>query len=143
MVNQLLPFPLPIDTAAIAGATLWALALYLGFSPLADWVTVQFNRWLNFAERSLYTSEKEFERTRRARENQNAFLASLMSVVPFLVGGGLTYVLLEVSLGGKLGHQHRHDCRHWLRGLRTGTPYGAGFGVGGEAFWEEVDVTPQ
>ena len=67
MVNQLLPFPLPIDTAAIAGATLWALALYLGFSPLADWVTVQFNRWLNFAERSLYTSEKEFERTRRAR----------------------------------------------------------------------------
>jgi hypothetical protein len=99
MLNQFLPFPVPIDTAAIAGATLWALALYLGFSPLADWVTEQCNRWLNFAERFLYTSEKEFERTRRARENQNAFLASLMSVVPFLVGGSLSYILLEVSLG--------------------------------------------
>jgi len=124
MVNQLLPFPLPIDTAAIAGATLWALSLYLGFSPLADWVTVQFNRWLNFAERSLYTSEKEFERTRRARENQNAFLASLMSVVPFLVGGGLTYVLLEVSLGGSwaisTGMIAAIGCGVYELGRRTG-----------------------
>jgi len=124
MVNQLLPFPVPIDTAAIAGATLWALALYLGFSPLADWVTVQFNRWLNFAERFLYTSEKEFERTRRARENQNAFLASLMSVVPFLVGGALAYLLLEISLGGSwaisTGMIAAIGCGVYELGRRTG-----------------------
>jgi hypothetical protein len=124
MVNQLLPFPLPIDTAAIAGATLWALALYLGFSPLADWVTLQFNRWLNFAERSLYTSEKEFERTRKARENQNAFLASLMSVVPFLVVGTLSYVLLNVSLGGSwaisTGMIAAIGCGVYELGRRTG-----------------------
>jgi hypothetical protein len=124
MVNQLLPFPVPIDTAAIAGATLWALALYLGFSPLADWVTMQFNRWLNFAERFLYTSEKEFERTRRARENQNAFLASLMSVVPFLVGGNLSYILLEVSLGDSwaisTGMIAAIGCGVYELGRRTG-----------------------
>jgi hypothetical protein len=100
MLNQLLPFPVSIDPAAIAGTTLWALALYLGFSPLAQWFTEQFNRWLNFAERSLYTSAKEFERTRTARENQNAFLASLMSVVPFLVLGGLSNFFVEIGLGG-------------------------------------------
>jgi hypothetical protein len=59
----------------------------------------QFNRWLNFAERSLYTSEKEFERTRKGREAQNAFLASLMSIVPFLIAGGLANYGIEVSLG--------------------------------------------
>ena len=124
MLNQLLPFPIPIDTAAIAGATLWALALYLGFSPVADWVTVQFNRWLNFAERFLYTSEKEFERTRKARENQNAFLASLMSVVPFLVGGVLSYVLLEISLGDSwaisTGMISAIGCGVYELGRRTG-----------------------
>jgi hypothetical protein len=88
-----------LDTAAIAGTTLWALALYLGFSPLANWVMEQFNRWLNFAERSLYTSEKEFERTRKGREAQNAFLASLVSIVPFLIAGGLANYGIEVSLG--------------------------------------------
>jgi hypothetical protein len=124
MLNQLLPFRVTVDTAAIAGITLWALALYLGFSPLADWVTEQFNRWLNFAERSLYTSEKEFERTRQARENQNAFLASLMSVVPFLVLGGLSYVLLKISLGGSwaisTGMIAAIGCGVYELGRRTG-----------------------
>lgn len=124
MFNQPLPFPLSIDTAALAGASLWALALYLGFSPLAHWFMEQFNRWLNFAERSLYTSEKEFERTRRARENQNAFLASLMSVVPFLVGGALSYLLLEISLGGSwaisTGMIAAIGCGVYELGRRTG-----------------------
>lgn len=96
MVNQMLP----IAPAAIAGVTLWALAFYLGLSPLAQRVTDLFNRWLNFAERSLYTSEQEFERARRGWENQNAFLASLMSVVPFLIFGGLANFAVQVSLGG-------------------------------------------
>ena len=124
MLNQFLPFPVPIDTAAIAGATLWALALYLGFSPLADWVTEQCNRWLNFAERCLYTSEQEFDRTRRARESQNAFFSSLMSVVPFLVGGALFYRLLQVSLGDSwaisTGMIAAIGCGVYELGRRTG-----------------------
>jgi hypothetical protein len=43
--------------------------------------------WFNFAQRSLYTSEAEFERTRKGRESQNAFLAALMSIIPFLIMG--------------------------------------------------------
>lgn len=83
----------------LAGASLWSLALYLGFSPLSEWVMHQLNRWFNFAERSLYTSEQEFERTRRGREAQNAFYASILSIVPFLVVGGLCNYGVELSLG--------------------------------------------
>lgn len=100
---MLLPLGIPLDTVAIAGASLWSLALYLGLSPVSDWITQQFNRWLNFAERFIYTSEQEFERTRQGRESQNAFLASLMSVVPFLVAGGLAYYGIEISLGKSWG----------------------------------------
>jgi len=64
----------------LAGASLWSLALY--FSPLSEWVMHQLNRWFNFAERSLYTSEQEFERTRRGREAKR-FYASILSIVPF------------------------------------------------------------
>lgn len=99
MWTELLPFQISISTQAVAGVALWALALYLAFSPVGDWVTHQLNRWFNFAERSLYLSEQEFERTRLARESQNAFLASLMSVIPFLGVGGLCHYLLEVGLG--------------------------------------------
>ena len=100
MLRDLLPFPFILDTAAISGGTLWALALYLGFSPVSRWVTEQLNRWFNFAERFLYISEAEFERTRAGRESQNAFLASLMSIVPFLVAGGLLYWGVALGLGG-------------------------------------------
>ena len=75
MLQEIFPFRLTLDAVAIAGASLWSLALYWGFSPVSEWVMEQLNRWFNFAERSLYTSEEEFERTRRARESQNAFYA--------------------------------------------------------------------
>lgn len=75
------------------------MALYLGFSPLSEWVIEQLNRWFNFAERSLYTSQTEFEKTRKAREAQNAFYASLFSIVPFLVIGALCNWGVEISLG--------------------------------------------
>lgn len=99
IVTELLPFRFEIDTVMLAGAALWALALYLGFSPVVEWVTHQLNRWFNFAERSLYTSAEEFERTRDARESQNAFFASLFSIVPFLVIGGICNYLVELGLG--------------------------------------------
>lgn len=99
ILEEIFPFRLAIDTTAIAGASLWSLALYWGFSPLSEWVTLQLNRWFNFAERALYTSEEEFERTRKARESQNAFYASIFSIVPFLIIGSLCNWGVEFGLG--------------------------------------------
>lgn len=96
---ELFPFSLMLDTTAIAGAGLWSLALYLGFWPASEWVMEQLKRWFNFAERSLYTSESEFERTRRARESQNAFYASIFSIIPFLIIGALCNWGVELALG--------------------------------------------
>lgn len=96
---DLFTFRLTLDPNTIAGATLWSLALYWGFSPVSEWVMEQLTRWFNFAERSLYTSEAEFERTRPSREAQNAFYASLFSIVPFLtIGAGCNW-LVEIGLG--------------------------------------------
>ncbi len=95
----MLPFGLDFDAVGIAGTSLWSLALYLGFSPVSEWVIEQLHRWFNFAERSLYTSKSEFEKTRQARESQNAFYASLFSIVPFLAIGTLCNWLVELSLG--------------------------------------------
>ena len=103
MLTEILPFRFELDTIAIAGASLWSLALYLGFSRVNEWVIEQLNRWFNFAERSLYTSQSEFEKTRKARESQNAFYASLFSIVPFLVVGALVNWGLEISLGESWG----------------------------------------
>ncbi len=100
MQIEILPFQIELDTATISGACLWALALYLGLSSFKDWITEQLARWFNFAERSLYTSLEEFEATRPARESQNAFYASVFSIIPFLILGILCNWLLEVSLGG-------------------------------------------
>ena len=99
ILEEIFPFRLAIDATAIAGASLWSLALYWGFSPVSDWVTLQLNRWFNFAERSLYMSDEEFERTRKARESQNAFYASIFSIVPFLIAGSLCNWGVELGLG--------------------------------------------
>lgn len=99
MITELLPFRLAINPTTLAGISLWSLALYLGFSPVSEWVMEQLNRWMNFAERALYTSAEEFERTKSARESQNAFYASLLSIVPFLLVGGLCNWVVEISLG--------------------------------------------
>lgn len=98
MLREILPLS-AIDTTGIAGASLWALALYLSFPSVGEWVMQQLNRWFNFAERLLYTSAEEFERTKTARESQNAFYASIFSILPFLVIGGLCNYLVELSLG--------------------------------------------
>jgi hypothetical protein len=99
MLNEFLPFRFSLDTVMIAGACLWSLALYLGLASVREWITEQLNRWFNFAERSLYTSQAEFERTRQAREAQNAFYASLCSILPFFVFGGICNYGVELSLG--------------------------------------------
>ena len=90
-----------------------------GLSPLTEWVILQLNRWMNFAERSLYTSETEFERTRQAREAQNAFYASLLSILPFLIVGGLCNWGVEFSLGTGWAVSYGYDRLYWRRRLRT------------------------
>lgn len=99
MLSEFLPFRFEVSALAIAGTSLWALALYVGFSTLNQWVMEQLNRWFNFAERSLYISVEEFERTRKAREAQNAFYASIFSILPFLMMGGLCNYGVELTLG--------------------------------------------
>lgn len=99
MLSEIFPFQFDLNASAIAGASLWSLALYLSFSSLNEWVMEQLNRWFNFAERSLYTSAEEFEKTRKGREAQNAFYASIFSIVPFLIVGGLCNWGVELSLG--------------------------------------------
>lgn len=97
--TDLLPFRVHLEAATLASVCLWALALYLGFSPVSEWVTEQFTRWFNYAERSLYFSADEFERSRRERESVNLLFASLFSIVPFLVVGGVCNYGIEVGLG--------------------------------------------
>lgn len=99
MLEEILPFKLTLDATAIAGASLWSLALYWGLFPVSEWVMKQLQRWFNFAERSLYLSEEEFEKTREARESQNAFYASIFSIIPFLVLGSLCDWGVELGLG--------------------------------------------
>ena len=99
MIKDIFPFLFEIDKNAIAGCCLWSLALYIVLSGFKDWITEQFSRWLNFADRSLYTSMEEFEETRPARESQNALYASVMSIVPFFLLGFLSNWGLDVSLG--------------------------------------------
>jgi hypothetical protein len=99
MLTEILPFSFEVDTVAIAGSSLWSLASYLAFSPASDKVTDLLNRWFNFAEGFLYTSTEEFERTRKARESQNAFYASLLSILPFVILGAFCNWGVELSLG--------------------------------------------
>jgi hypothetical protein len=96
---DLFPFDLHLIAIAIAGTGLWSLSLYLGLATVSEWVTHQLTRWFNFAERSLYTSIEEFERTRKGREAQNAFYASAFSIVPFLLAGAVCNYGVELTLG--------------------------------------------
>lgn len=100
MKIDVLLFAVEIDTTTIAGACLWSLALYLGLVSFREWIVTQLIRWFNFAERSLYTSMEEYEATRVARESQNAFYASLFSIVPFLALGTAANWLIDISFGG-------------------------------------------
>ncbi|MBP0000892.1 MAG: hypothetical protein J7641_18160 [Cyanobacteria bacterium SID2] len=99
MFADLFPFRFSIETTTLAGTALWSLALYLGFFPVGEWIADRLMRWFNFAERSLYLSQAEFDRTRRGREAQNAFYASILSIIPFLVLGGLFEYGVEWGLG--------------------------------------------
>lgn len=99
MPIDLFAFSFSIEPLAILGIGLWALTLYLSFAGFRQRVMNALSSWFNFAERSLYLSEQEFERTREARESQNAFWASILGIFPFLLVGGLCSYGITVELG--------------------------------------------
>ncbi len=99
MLSGFFPFAIHVNPTAIAGSCLWSLALYIGLVTVKDVIIEGLNRWFNFAERSLYTSQEEFEKTRKARESQNAFYASIFSIIPFLIVGSLCNWGVEWGLG--------------------------------------------
>ncbi len=99
MINEIFPFAIQLNTVMIAGSCLWSLALYVSLSSVKEWITEQLDRWFNFAERWMYTSAEEFERTRKARESQNALDASVCSIFPFLAVGIICNYGVEIGLG--------------------------------------------
>ncbi|MBE9045416.1 hypothetical protein IQ255_13580 [Pleurocapsales cyanobacterium LEGE 10410] len=95
-----IPFSFELDTVSLAGSCIWSLGLYIGLDSIKQWISDRLERWFNFAEGWMYTSAEEFEETRPAREAQNAFYASVFSIIPFLVAGALTNWAIDVSFGG-------------------------------------------
>ncbi len=100
MQINIIPFAFEIDSVSLAGSCIWSLALYIGLDSSRTWISSQLERWFNFAEGCLYTSTEEFEETRPAREAQNAFYASVLGIVPFLVAGTITNWVTDLSFGG-------------------------------------------
>ncbi|MDJ0571043.1 MAG: hypothetical protein QNJ53_18615 [Pleurocapsa sp. MO_192.B19] len=96
----IIPFSFEVDTVNIASSCIWSLALYIGLDSTKEWISKQLARWFNFAEGWLYTSAEEFEETRPARESQNAFYASVLSIVPFLIMGAVVNWVINISFGG-------------------------------------------
>lgn len=78
------------DPAWISGIFLWALALYLMFSPIAvrlvDILEQQAIRWLTAIKKKDVSGLAEL-------------YASVVSIVPFILAGGLCNYLLDISLG--------------------------------------------
>ena len=97
---DIIPFSFELDTVSLAGSCIWSLALYVGLDSTKNWISTQLERWFNFAEGWLYTSSEEFEATRPARESQNAFYASILSIFPFLIVGALINWVTDISFGG-------------------------------------------
>jgi hypothetical protein len=100
MQINIIPFSFEIDSVSFAGNCIWSLALYVGLDSSKNWIAHQLERWFNFAEGCLYTSTEEFEETRSAREAQNAFYASVLSIIPFLVAGTIANWATNISFGG-------------------------------------------
>lgn len=93
MLIGLVSLGMKLDAASIAGIALWSLALYLGFSPVSEAVMEQLDRLLNSIAARVLPD-------RQCRVELVSLLASLLSVIPFLVAGALCRFGVEVSLGG-------------------------------------------
>lgn len=91
MLIGLLSLGIKLNAASIAGIALWSLALYLGFSPVSESVMEQIDRLLKAIAQRI-TSQPQLEFT--------ALIASLLSVIPFLIVGSLCNFGVELGLGG-------------------------------------------
>ena len=100
MQINIIPFSFELDTVSLASSCIWSLALYIALDSTKKWIAHQLERWFNFAEGWLYTSVEEYEQTRPARESQNAFYASILSIIPFLIAGIITNWVVDLSFGG-------------------------------------------
>ena len=100
MIVDLIAFSFELDTVDLAGSCIWSLALYITLESTKNWISDRLERWFNFAEGWLYTSVEEFEATRSARESQNAFYASIFSIIPFLILGVGANWAIDISFGG-------------------------------------------
>ncbi|MEB3289948.1 MAG: hypothetical protein VKI82_08530 [Leptolyngbya sp.] len=90
-------FPsLALNLGTIAGTALWALSLYLGFSPVADRVIDGCQRWLQ----SLRPEATSLNPSSASDQEAHMATASLLSVLPFLALGGVAHYGLSLSLGG-------------------------------------------
>lgn len=80
------------DPVWISGIFLWALALYLIFSPLVAKLVAlleqQAMKWL-----------KSTKRSQPQRINLAELYASIVSILPFVLAGGLLSYLLDIGLG--------------------------------------------
>lgn len=103
MPSDLISFPQALPANSIAGLMLWALALYLAATPIVDGMTQQLEGWFDRAERilhqALHPDRQAFEKTKAVRESINSFYASLCSIVPFLMLGGICNYGVELGLG--------------------------------------------
>lgn len=99
MQIEFFPFSFELDVTVLSGISLWSLALYLGFSPVSEKIMEKLTHWMNWADRSLYASQEEFDRTQVGRESLNTLYASLLSILPFLGAGVFCNWGVEAGLG--------------------------------------------
>lgn len=88
MLKEILGFS-PIDATTLAGASLWSLALYLGFSTTSDRLIEQLQLWVNSAQTA----------STPTKEVTNALIASILSIIPFLIAGAVCNYGVELGLG--------------------------------------------
>jgi len=95
----ILPVNGSLDATTIASVSLWSLALYLGFSPIATRLETSLTRWVMATRQSFSTNLDEFERTRQHNEANVAIYANLLSILPFLLAGVVCSYGVDLSLG--------------------------------------------
>lgn len=86
----------PLDITLMRGACLWALALYLGFTPWREEMLAGLEHWLAQAGRS---TPPEPDATAVPPAPHHTFSASVLSTLPFLFLGLLCNYGVELSLG--------------------------------------------
>ncbi|MEO0540196.1 MAG: hypothetical protein AAFZ80_04930 [Cyanobacteria bacterium P01_A01_bin.105] len=88
--------PIAIDKSFIAGSLLWALALYLGFSPVGEWLMQQLMRGFSAVGRLIYTSQPD-PKNPEGEASQAELYASIFSIIPFIGAGVLCTYLVDYS----------------------------------------------